>query len=245
MRNSGPPSRSADTRAPDTGQCQSLNMIRSQARRASGQDQDRHGATAGPLAHAGSGWLRAWLRLCARRVAAHPHKWRVLVQRDLASRLIAAYSRPGRWTVLPVSSRSGVVPAAQAGGGRRACRSVRASEITAHAASVTNSSMATSLRAPAAAESGKSCAMPQAVNARTAISRMKPCRRLGGCAMLTAAIAPATSSSGAAEAPAWWAQRTLPPIPSAVTSKMLPVMEIRPSPMATKSRTCGVFARCR
>jgi hypothetical protein len=28
-------------------------------------------------------------------VAAHPRKWRVLMQRDLASRLIAAYSRPG------------------------------------------------------------------------------------------------------------------------------------------------------
>jgi len=49
--------------------------------------------------------------------------------------------------------------------------------------------------------------------------------------------------SGAADAPEWWVQRTLPPIPSAVRSRMLPVMEIIPSPMATESRTCGASAR--
>src|SRR5712671_7305665 len=94
--------------------------------------------------------------------------------------------------------------------------SVRASEITTIAASMTNSSIARSLRAPEAAESENSCAMPQAVNARTATSRMRLCRPLGGCATLTVAIAPATSSSGAPEAPAWWLQWTLPPIPSTV-----------------------------
>jgi hypothetical protein len=115
--------------------------------------------------------------------------------------------------------------------------------MTTTAASRTNSSIARSLRAPAAPESGNSCALPHAVNARTATSRMKPCRPLGGCATLTAAIAPATSSSGAAEAPAWWAQWTLPPIPSAVSSTMLAAMEVRPSPMAAESRTFDAPAR--
>jgi hypothetical protein len=156
-------------------------------------------------------------------VAAHPHKWRVLVQRDLASRAdrcLLQAGGSGPYCRCPQDRALSRPP--RQGGDRRACRSVRASEMTAHAASVTKSSIATSLRVPAAAESGNSCVVPQAVNARTAISRMKPSRRLGGCAMLTAAIAPATSSSGAAEAPAWWVQRTLPPVPSAVTSRMLP-----------------------
>src|SRR6266567_4019014 len=58
--------------------------------------------------------------------------------------------------------------------------SARASGTTAQPASATKSRMATSLRAPATAGSGASWPMPQAANARTATSRMRAWRPLGG-----------------------------------------------------------------
>jgi len=64
---------------------------------------------------------------------------------------------------------------------------------------MTKSKMAASLRALAAAGSGMTWAVPQAVKARTATSRRRPCRPSAGLPMLTAAMAAAMRNSGAAD----------------------------------------------
>jgi len=65
---------------------------------------------------------------------------------------------------------------------------------------MTNSKIAASLNALAAAELGTTWPIPQAAKASTATSLSSPCRPWGGLPMLTAAIAAAIRNSGAAEA---------------------------------------------
>jgi hypothetical protein len=86
---------------------------------------------------------------------------------------------------------------------RRGIRSTPASDTTAYPASTTKSRMATSFSAPAAAEPENNWARPHATNARTATNRINAWRLPAGWATLTAAMAPATRSSGAADTPGW------------------------------------------
>src|SRR5215469_6648829 len=124
-------------------------------------------------------------------------------------------------------------------GGWVAGVALRALAATAYAASATNSSIAVSLRYPAAAELGNSCARPQAVKARAARTGMRRRRCCGGWARVPAMMAAAMSSSGAAEMPGWWAQWLLPAIPSVAMSRALTTIAVTPSPMVAQSRRYG------
>jgi hypothetical protein len=64
---------------------------------------------------------------------------------------------------------------------------------------MTKSKIAASLSALAAAGLGVTWAVPQAVKARIATSRRRPCRPSGGLPMLTAVMAAAIRNSGAAD----------------------------------------------
>jgi len=168
-------------------------------------------ATACPRTPTGCGTARCWPACSgrARRAVGMRPRSRSAARSSLGIRLRRERT-PAREGGSGGSLRRGWPALAGPGAGwaagaclRRAVRRARASEIIAHPASATKRRMATSLSAADTPGSGTSWAMPQAMNASAAISRIRACRLLGGWARLTAVIALATRSGGAADAPEW------------------------------------------